>query len=544
VHVRALGVTYEALRDGFRWELPASLNMGVVCADRHPASALALMDHQPDGTRRDHTFGDLAALSNRFANALVGLGIREGDRVAIVLPQRVETGIAHLAVYKAGAVAVPLSGLFGPDALRYRLGDSGARIVITDAAHREVITTVAEDLGDVQVVVVDGSPRRQDGFWGLIQSAAEHFQAAATVPDTPALLIYTSGTTGPPKGALHGHRVLLGHLPGFDLSHDLFPQEGDVFWTPADWAWIGGLMDALMPAWFHGRPVVSAGRERFDPEWAMRLIRDAGIRNVFFPPTVLKMMRQAELAGPAPELRSMMCGGEPLGDEMLAWARSRFGVDVNEIYGQTEVNYVVGNSSRFWDIRPGSMGRPYPGHDVAVVDDDGEPVPAGTVGQIAVRAPDPVMFLEYWGRPDATREKFTASGEWLLTGDLARVDDDGYLWFSSRNDDVINSAGYRIGPAEIESCLMRHPAVAMAAAIGVPHPVRGEAVKAFVQLAEGHAASEVLEREIQELVRSRLAAYVYPRHIEFVAELPLTTTGKIRRTELRKLEAARAGGPS
>lgn len=538
---RAPGVTYDTLRDGFRWELPQRLNMGVLCADRHPAAARALIEQQADGSRREHTFGELARLSSRFANALLGLGIMPGDRVAIVLPQRVETGIAHLAIYKVGAVAVPLSGLFGPDALRYRLADSGSRLVITDEVHRDVVAEVAGELGGVGVVVVDGVRPGHEGFWELIQSAAEAFAPAETGPDTPALLIYTSGTTGSPKGALHGHRVLYGHLPGWELSHDFFPQEGDVVWTPADWAWIGGLMDALMPAWFHGRPVVSAAREKFDPEWARRLMIDHGVRNAFLPPTALKLMRQADSAEPAPELRSIMCGGEPLGDELLAWVRGRFGLEVNEIYGQTEANYVVGNSSRVWDVRPGSMGRAYPGHEIAILGEDGAPAPPGTLGQIAVGRDDPVMFLEYWGRPDATREKFTPDGEWLLTGDLATADEDGYLWFASRNDDIINSAGYRIGPAEIESCLMHHPAVAMAAAVGVPDPVRGEVVKAFIQVAEGHAPSADLEREIQQLVRTRLAAYVYPRQIEFVQELPLTTTGKIRRTELRKLEATRTG---
>ncbi len=542
--VRARGVNYESLRGDFRWTLPQRLNMGALCADRHPTSARALIEHQPDGTTRERTFGELARLSNRLANALVALGITVGERVAIVLPQRVETGIAHLAIYKMGAVAVPLSGLFGPDALRYRLGDSGARVVITDAAHQDAIAEVSKDLGDVAIVVVDDASPGHQGFWELIQSAAERFEPAATGPDTPALLIYTSGTTGSPKGALHGHRVLLGHLPGFELSHDFFPQDGDVFWTPADWAWIGGLMDALVPCWFHGRPIVCAPRDKFDPEWAVRLMADLAVRNVFFPPTVLKLMRTVEIAGPMPRLRSIMCGGEPLGDEMLAWARDRFGVDVNEIYGQTEANYVVGNSSRVWDVRPGSMGRPYPGHEVAVLDDDGTPVPVGTVGQIAVHRPDPVVFLEYWGRPEATRAKFTPSGKWLLTGDLARLDSDGYLWFSSRNDDVINSAGYRIGPAEIESCLIHHPSVAMAAAIGVADPVRGEVVKAFVQLAEGYPPSVELEHELQSLVRGRLAAYLYPRHIEFVDALPMTTSGKIRRIELREREAARAAESS
>jgi len=483
------------------------------------------------------TFGALTNLSNRLANALRGLGIEAGDRVGIVLPQRLETGAAHLATYKLGAVAIPMSVLFGPQALMYRLGDSGARVVVTDAAHADVVDEVAKDLPDLQVIVVDGDVAApHHGFWRLVEQASADFDPAVTGPDTPALLIYTSGTTGSPKGALHGHRVLLGHLPGFELSHNFFPQPADCFWTPADWAWIGGLMDALMPSWFHGRPVVAAGRGRFDPEWALRLMTDAKIRNVFLPPTVLKLMRQALPEPTKVSLRSLMCGGEPLGEEILSWARDTLDVTINEIYGQTEVNYVVGNCHEAWDVRPGSMGRPYPGHDVAVIDADGRPLPAGETGELAVGAPDPVAFIEYWGQPDATRAKFTDDGRWLRTGDLGRADEDGYLWFESRSDDVISSAGYRIGPAEIEECLLHHPAVAMCAAIGVADDVRGQVVKAFIQLADGHKPSPQLTDEIQRLVRTRLAAYEYPRAFEFVEQLPMTATGKIRRAELRRRE--------
>jgi acetyl-CoA synthetase len=538
VLLRRPGVTYQALREEFAWQVPAAFNLGVACADRHPAGDLALVEASAGGARRDVTFGELTELSNRFANALRGLGVGAGDRVGIVLPQRLETSLAHLAVYKLGAIAVPLSGLFGPDALHYRLGDSGARVVVADAAALDRVAEVAAELGGVEVVVAGpaASPPHR-AFWELTAGASADLEVAATGADTPALLIYTSGTTGPPKGALHGQRVLLGHLPGFDLSHDFFPQSGDCFWTPADWAWIGGLMDALMPSWYHGRPVVAAARQAFDPAWAADLIQRYRVRNVFLPPTALKLMRQAGVRVPHGTLRSVMSGGEPLGEELQSWGRDALGVWINEIYGQTEANYVVGNSSAVWEVRPGSMGRPYPGHEVAVLRADGNPAAPGEVGEIAVRAPDPVLFLAYWGRPDATREKVVDG--WLRTGDLGRVDDDGWFWFEARADDVINSAGYRIGPAEIEECLLHHPAVAMAAAIGVPDELRGQVVKAFVKLADGATASEELKEEIRALVRSRLAAYEYPRQIEFVNALPLTTTGKIRRAELRRIEAER-----
>jgi acetyl-CoA synthetase len=538
VLLRRPGVTYEMLREEFAWRVPAAFNMGVACADHHPPGDLALIEVGADGGRRDISFGELAELSNRFANALRGLGVGVGDRVGIVLPQRLETGVAHLAVYKLGAIAVPLSGLFGPDALRYRLGDSGARVVVADAAALDRVAEVAAELGGVEVVVAGSDASAPHySFWELAARGVADLEVAATGPDAPALLIYTSGTTGPPKGALHAQRVLLGHLPGFDLSHDFFPQPGDLFWTPADWAWIGGLMDALMPSWYHGRPVVAAARQTFDPSWAVDLIRRLEVRNAFLPPTALKLMRQAGVRVSHHTLRSVMSGGEPLGAELQSWGRDALGVWINEIYGQTEANYVVGNSSAVWEVRSGSMGRAYPGHDVTVLRSAGEPAAPGEVGEIAVRSPDPVLFLGYWGRPEATREKVVDG--WLCTGDLGRVDEDGWFWFEARADDVINSAGYRIGPAEIEECLLGHPAVAMAAAIGVPDELRGQVVKAFIKLTDGAMPSEELKEEIRSLVRRRLAAYEYPRQIEFVDELPMTTTGKIRRAELRRIEAER-----
>jgi acetyl-CoA synthetase len=539
VTVRATSLGYEQLRDGFSWQMPAQFNIGVACADAQPPSADALVAVAPDGSRRAYTFGELAELSSRLANGLRGLGVERGDRVGIVLPQRVETGIAHLAVYKLGAVAVPLSILFGPDGLSHRLGDSAARAVITDAACAERVAGVAHDLGGFTIVVVEEPVREPHrAFWDLVADGSADLDAAPTTADDPAVLIYTSGTTGSPKGALHAHRVLLGHRPGFQLSHDFFPMDGDLFWTPADWAWIGGLINSLLSTWLHGKAIVAAARGAFDPEWSASLIAEQRIRNVFLPPTALKLMRQAGTGLRRGALRTVMSGGEVLGREMLEWAREHLHVTVNEIYGQTEANYVVGNSSTAWPVRPGSMGRPYPGHDVEVLGPDGAPAARGDVGEVGVRTPDPVVFLGYWGQPEATRAK--VRGNWLRTGDLASIDGDGYLWFKGRIDDVISSAGYRIGPEEIEQCLLRHPAVALSAVIGVPDPLRGEAIKAFVRLADGVSRSEELERELQQFVRARLAAYEYPRAIEFVEEIPLTVTGKVRRSELRRIERDRS----
>jgi len=350
------------------------------------------------------------------------------------------------------------------------------------------------------------------------------------------MMIYTSGTTGPPKGALHGHRVLLGHLPGVQLPHEFLPQPGDRTWTPADWAWAGGLLNILLPSLYFGVPVVAGPRGKFGPEAAFALMARPAVRNVFMPPTALRFMRKAGVDPLAMgvRLRSMGSGGERLGDETLAWVKERFGITVNEFYGQTECNLVVSSCASLLPHRPGAMGVAVPGHEVAIIDEAGAPLPAGQAGAIAVRRPDPVMFLGYWNNPEATAAKFR--GDWLVTGDLGRMDADGWFTHLGREDDVINSAGYRIGPAEIEEVLLKHDAVALCAAVGVPDELRGERIKAFIVPREGVRRDAALTAAIQDFVRTRLAAHEYPREIAFIDELPLTATGKVRRVELRAWE--------
>ncbi|WP_068255888.1 AMP-binding protein [Janibacter corallicola] len=532
--------TYQGLREGFRWPIPERLNIGTACSTEQDQAALALIEVVDDEVRR-YTFGDLTEGSDRLAAGLRDLGIRPGDRVAVMLPQGLACGIAHLATYKLGGIAIPMTQLFGPQALGYRLGDSGAAAVITDPSSLAMVTEVTRELDDVRIVVAGGDPAGEHPtLEALVADSPAGFEAEPTGPDDPAVIIYTSGTTGAPKGALHAHRVLLGHLPAFELMFDFFPQEGDRIWTPADWAWIGGLFDVLMPAWYHGRPVVATPKSRFEPEAALRLMTEHEVTATFLPPTALKMMRQATLPDLAHSLRVIMSGGEPLGGEMLAWSRERFGVDINEIYGQTEANLLVGNSSAVWDVRPGSMGRPYPGHTLAVLDAEDQLAPPGVEGEIVARSDDPVVMLGYWQNPEATEAKFVTvtdedgtSHRWLRTGDLGSRDEEDYFWFSSREDDVITSAGYRIGPAEIEECVLGHPAVAMVAAVGVPDELRGQVVKVFVTLAESWSPSEELADEIRAHVKARLATYEYPREVEFIDELPMTTTGKVRRSALR-----------
>ena len=536
--------SYDELRSGFRWRIPARYNIGVDACDKWAGDAdrLALIHEDEAGRVETFTFARLKELSDRFANALGGLGVGRGDRVGILLAQRPETAIAHLAVYKLGAIAMPLFTLFGPDALVYRLENSGAKAVIGDAASLDKIAPLRDRLPALETLVAVGGATGAADFHALIEAAASGFTPADTRADDPALISYTSGTTGPPKGALHAHRVLLGHLPGIAMPHNFFPQPGDLMWTPADWAWIGGLMDALLPAWHFGVPVLAHRMAKFDPERAFALIARHGVRNAFMPPTALKLMRQ--VANPRARhdlaMRSIGSGGESLGAELLEWGRETFRLTINEFYGQTEVNLVIGNCAEIMDVRPGAMGRPIPGHQVAIVDASGAPVADGETGQVAIKRPDPVMFLEYWRDEAATRAKFV--GDWCLTGDLARVDGDGYYWFVGRDDDIITSSGYRIGPAEIEDCLMKHPAVAMAAAIGVPDAMRTEIVKAFIVVAPGATADDELARDIQAHVKTRLAAHEYPREVEFVAEMPLTSTGKIMRRVLRAREIERRAG--
>ena len=529
--------TYETLRETFRWEIPERYNIAVDTVDRHAAARpadLALIFEDDAGATSRYSFEDVRRASNRLANVLVGSGHERGDRVAILLPQAPETAIAHIAAYRAGFIAVPLFVLFGPDAIEYRLADSGATAVITDLAEWPKVAEVRDRLPNLRTIIVVGGGG-VDGtldFDAVTSGAADAFATVDTLAEDPAIIIYTSGTTGPPKGALHAHRFLLGHLPGVFLPQEFPPQPDDLFWTPADWAWIGGLYDVLFPAWHWGIPVLAHRARRFDPQGALDLMTRHCVTNVFLPPTALKLIRNSG-ARPASDmsLRAIASGGETLGAELLDWGRRTLGVTINEFYGQTECNLVISNAASVMAIRPGSMGRPVPGHDVAVIDEAGEVVPAGEVGEIAVSRPDPVMFLGYWGRPEATEAKFT--GDWMRTGDRASIDPDGYIWYQARNDDVITSAGYRIGPGEIEDCLLRHPAVGMVAAVGIPDPDRTEVVKAFVVLGAGVTASDALTAELQAYVRERLAAHEYPRSIEYVSELPLTATGKVMRRVLR-----------
>ncbi|WP_275784566.1 AMP-binding protein [Pararhizobium gei] len=537
--------TYESLRRDFCWQIPETFNIGTAVSDAwalHEPERICLQHFSPDGRHLSLSYGDFALRSSSFAAGLLAQGCCTGDRVAILLPQCFETAIAHAAIYKLGAIALPLALLFGAEALEYRLRDAGACAVVTNRFGLERLAAVRNRLPDLKsIILTEDEASGTVSFDDVSSHDAADFVPADTAPDDPALMIYTSGTTGPPKGTLHGHRVLLGHIPGFQFHHAFLPQPGDRMWTPADWAWAGGLLNALLPSLMLGVPVVSSPGQKFDPHTAFRILEEMDVRNAFIPPTALRLMKAIE--NPRSiytlNLRTIGSAGEALGRETFEQASAAFGVPVNEFYGQTECNIVVSSAANLGVLKPGSMGKPAPGHEVAIIDLNGRALGVDEVGQVAVRRPDPVMFLGYWRNEAATTAKFI--GDWMTTGDQGVMDSEGYITFFGRDDDVITSSGYRIGPGEIEDCLAGHPSVQLAAAIGKPDPVRTEIVKAYIVLKPGQVASPDLAAEIRDWVKSRLSMHEYPREIEFVDSLPLTTSGKVIRRLLRERAAADAG---
>ncbi|WP_157267640.1 acyl-CoA synthetase [Azohydromonas aeria] len=576
---------HAALAQAWRWRVPADFNIAQACCRRwarETPGAVAIRQVAADGRVETVSYARLQADVNRLSHALRRLGVARGDRVAIVLPQRIETAVAHMAVHQIGAVAMPLTTLFGPEALEFRLRHSESVLALTDESGIEALRGLRAAVPTLRTLLAVGQAQgRGDADWDAALAAeSDAFEPAATSAEDPAILIYTSGTTGAPKGALLPQRALLGNLTGFVASQNGFdlpapwglpaldagrtgpasiPAPGP-FWSPADWAWTGGLMDVLLPVLFFGREVL-AYRGRFDAVRAFELLQEHRVTHSFLFPTALKAMMKAV---PQPRgrftlrLRGLMSAGEAVGDAVFNWCRDEVGVVVNEMFGQTEVNYIVGNCAtprtadgrvaQGWPARPGSMGRGYPGHRVAVIDDAGNVCPPGVVGDVALHRldmhgdPDPIFFLGYWRNEEATRAKFTGdpANSWCRTGDMAEMDAEGYLWYRGRSDDMFKAAGYRIGPGEIENCLLKHPAVANAAVVPKPDAERGAIVKAFVVLAAGFQGDAALIEELQQHVRGRLAPYEYPKEIEFIEQLPMTTTGKVQRKVLREREAARA----
>jgi acetyl-CoA synthetase len=547
---------YQSLYESFRWQVPAHFNIGQECCHRWANSSadarrIALFFENEQGIREVWTYERLASTANQLANGFIRMGVKPGDRIALILGQRPETVVAHIAIYSVGAVALPLSNLFGPEALEQRLRDAQARVAIFDnISSKSVLSTVNRCQHLKQLIGIEVEDHRVMHWRTLLMRQPITFKAVTTKSSDPAILLYTSGTTGAPKGALLPHSVLLGNLPGFVASQNWFPQPGDVFWSPADWSWTGGLMDALLPTLYFGQSIVGT-QGRFKPERAFEILERYRVTNTFLFPTALKLMMK-EVPNPAARyklaLRCIMSAGENVGETVFDWCQKALGITPNEMFGQTEMNYLVGNSHLKWPARAGSMGKPYPGHRVAIIDEAGLPVKTGEIGEIALNRldihehPDPILFLGYRNQPEATAAKFTEN--WCRTGDLAHADQDGYYWYAGRADDVFKSSGYRIGPGEIENCLLDHPAVANVAVVPKPDRERGAVVKAFVVLTPAYSKLDtaLTTEALQEHVKMRLASYEYPKEIEYIEALPMTTTGKIQRRVLRQLELGRASG--
>lgn len=524
---------WDTLRAAFRWQVPQYFNIAQACCDdwaAADATRLAIKHVTADGRTVLHSYGALREASNRLANAMQGRGLTKGDRCAVLLAQSPEVMIAHFGCHKLGMISIPLFTLFGEDGLSYRLSDSGTRVVITDRENLPKILNIKDNLPNLSLIyLVDGAAEGAVDMWADMAAAAPDLVPVRTLAEDPALIIYTSGTTGPPKGALHAHRILLGHSPAVELQHEFFPKQGDIGWTPADWAWIGGLMNIAFACLYYGVPLVSHRMAKFDPDAAYRLMQTQTIRNMFLPPTALKLLRQTRAPKGLP-VRTIMSGGESLGAELLDWGIAEFGLRINETYGQTECNLMLTSCAAIGVQKAGAIGRAVPGYDLAIIDAEGVEVPRGSPGEIAVKRGVPTLFQNYWQQPEKTAAKFV--GDWMKSGDLGVMDEEGYVTFSSRDDDVITSSGYRIGPTEIEDCLTGHPDVVMAAAVGIPDPVRTEIVKAFVVLRQG-ASQEGLEAALIERVRKRISPHVAPRLVEVIDAMPMTATGKIMRRELR-----------
>ncbi|MBC3916313.1 AMP-binding protein [Undibacterium sp. CY18W] len=544
---------YAKLYHDFRWQVPDHFNIAEACCHRWAGQQglIAILSEDSEGNQRSLSYTELYQQASQLSNLLRQEGVQRGDVVACILPQRPETAITIMACLQIGAIVMPLSFLFGPDALEFRLKHSQAIGIVLDSSGIKAFEEIRMQCPDLKTVISIDCPGNQDlppniDWHTHLPAMPKRCDIVRTRASDPAILIYTSGTTGAPKGALIPHSAIIGNLTGFVASQNWFPQENDVFWSPADWAWTGGLMDALLPTLYFGKPIVGY-QGRFSADTAYYLLEKYQVTNTFLFPTALKMMMKAD-AAPREKyklaLRAIMSAGEAVGDAVFNWCEQALEVTPNEMFGQTEMNYIVGNSHQLWPARPGSMGRPYPGHRVAVIDDEGKETATGVTGEVAMHRydlyghPDPVFFLGYWKNDEATRNKFT--GDWCRTGDLALRDADGYLWYQGRADDMFKAAGYRIGPSEIENCLVKHAAVANVAVVPKPDKERGNIVKAYVVLSKGYDASDALISELQNHVRGKLAPYEYPKEIEFIDALPMTTTGKIQRRILRLREEERA----
>jgi acetyl-CoA synthetase len=513
--------SYEQACASHRWSVPARYNIAADVCDRHPREKLAMVHEDPRGEVRRVSWGELQDASNRFANVLAAHGVQKGDRVAMLLPPRPETAAAFFGTWKTGAILLSMSVLYGNEGIRHRLTDSQPKVLVTDAANAE---RIERSLVEHLLILDDELLARGSAAFNIVETAAED----------PAQLYYSSGTTGLAKGILHAHRYVLAHEE-FIYCHDV--RDGELFHGMGEWAWAAGICPLLGP-WRLGAVQAVYQREGgFDPHKQLDFLSRHEVTNVFGTPTAIRSMMSIGDAGSRyPQKFRIVCSaGEPLNPEAIRWFRDQYGITVLDFYGLTE-SYPLCANYPFMDVREGSMGKPMPGWEVEILDEDEQPVAPGERGEICLKArSNPHYPLGYWNRPAEDSDE-VFGGEWFHTKDAARADEEGYFWYEGRADDVIISAGYRIGPFEVESACLEHPAVAEAAAVAAPDERRGNVVKAFVVLGAGHDPSDALAQEIKTFVRENHSAYAYPRIIEFVPDLPKTLTGKIRRIELRQRE--------
>ncbi|MFL2803042.1 MAG: AMP-binding protein [Paracoccaceae bacterium] len=536
-------LNYKELYNKFKWDIPNYYNIGHdICekwSKKTPKNP-AIIDLLPSGKINTTNFEELNIYSNKVANYLKKFGLNKSDRVGILLPQSLECIVSHISVFKIGGISVPLFLLFGPVSLEHRIFDAQIKTVITDERGAKKLRSMRNDIQkELVIFTIEGSINKLNSLTINFSeiNVSSNFIGEPTNSEDPALLLYTSGTTGPPKGVLHAHRVLLGHLPAFNFFLDLFStyknETYNLLWTPADWAWIGGLLNILFCSLHHGVPVLAYRFEKFDALKAIQLISDFKVTGSFLPPTALKMLRSAipKKTSKKLYLKSVASGGEPLGTELLDWGRKVLGVNINEIYGQTECNLVLSSCSKIMKPRPGIAGPPVPGNIVSIVNQNGIQCKKGELGAIAIKKGSPQMFLRYWNNNNATKDKYI--NDWMITGDKGIIEKDNWIRFIARDDDVITSSGYRIGPGPIEDCLMKHPSVSMAAVIGIEDSLRTQIIKAFIVLNKGYIESDNLKLELQSFISEKLSAHEYPREVEVVKKLPTTSTGKILRRNLR-----------
>ena len=532
-----VGASYEEVCEKFSWDIPETFNVADAVCDRWAAedvSRLAMIHEDSRKNVTEYTFGELKSYSNQMANLFVSLGLVKGDRVLVVLTQGPECAISHIGCFKSGMVSCLASVLFGPDALKHRLNTSKARVCVTNSENLAKIASIRRECPDLEkIIVVDGDGGEEAiAFWSSLEGQSTQFNVVKTRAEDIAWINYTSGTTGQPKGVLQSHRVLLGNAPLFQYFFDYLRKDSDVLWSPADWAWVAGFIDIFLIGLHSGCPVLTTEMKGFDAQECFRTLQKYKVTVSLLTPTVLKLMRQIDAEQEFNlDLRVVLTGGEAVGKELAEWADKRFGLAIAEGFGQTECNGMIGTNPRLMEVRHGSLGKSMPGGDCTIVNDDGEVVDPGIQGNIAIKRPHPAMFSGYLDDPEASAAKFV--GDWMITGDLGERDTDGFLWFCGRKDDVITSSGYRIGPTEIEDCLLKNDAVQFSAVVGVPNEKRTELIKAFIILSEGYLPSEELAESLKDTVRRNLAKHEVPHLIEFVEEFPMTTTGKIIRRELR-----------